>query len=985
MVGEVNTAGAPPRNEPEPVYEGRAGRTRLRSIHVPQQSGLVRSVQVYEVVNVATHAQLKEAALAGTLHRFETGESLAVPFVYHDPSARKMALVVPEALRHEELRLRAKLLAELAEDGDSPVPSYARDATAVVGTAGLAAYLERPNGASADAELAQREAAIAAREVAITQRDQSLSAREAAVAAIVREREQQVSMREAGFAQLDHVASQREQALAQREQTVVQREQAIIQREGANGQREQAIVQREQAIMQREQALVQHEAALAQRAKEIEAQNAVLAQREQRLLARAEEVTRREDELRTLAEESEAAQADVAMREQELESRFEMLHQREAELAKRDRKAPVRAAREEDVDEIVDDEEVVELEPLATSPGDDLAAAVEMVDEKPAKAPEPDLADDVEELEDIEPIEATGIHKDIPGEDTDLRGKPRTEPPPPPKKSEPPVPSVAPPPEFFERRHGSSVTAISEDGGVRLFVRLPENKDDLFKDAPPELYAQLVLVEEYPVVLLSVVEAKDNRPIALRAALDMKNADDREILENLRRRFAATVALFTAQKRYLRSFEIAAPRESNVARMLDRVARHRTAAKVDTATAIERALSAPPPVRSKDHPFTDEAKSPKSARDALTAIEQLGDWGTPEKLDHATLVLSVPRDKIDATFRHALGHALEHGIALDARLVERAIAVGVASDATTLVTKQIEAFQKTAAKPDRGGLSKEAVAENWERLLKTAADHEVAIETGAHELAWKTIREGKGDGGGDVDLTKLADMGVPELVLMLDHPRYRKLAALELCRRKDTAIVETICKSVRKMPRAEVVRVVPQLVPLGDDIGDALIDGLSARKTFVRQAFALALGHMKLRRAVVPLLHLMTSEESDVWKEVARIVGSFGNASLRAVTTQLREPKGREDRYVLCLAYLANQSGCAKQIEKLMTDERPAIATMAREALAMKDDAKRSDNQVRSALAAPGEDAILKFSRRFYQELEGKAPEQDLEEPTAEA
>jgi hypothetical protein len=1001
MVGEVNAAAAPVRNDPEPMYEGRAGRTRLRSIHVPQGNGIVRSVQVYEVVNVASHPQLRESALAGTLHRFEAGEALAVPFVFHDPQARKLALVVPEPLRHEELRLRAKLLAELAEDGDSLVPAYVRDATAVVGVSGLAVYLERANGAASDADVMQREAALAARESALAQResllagkDQSLAAREAAVQQLVRDREQNVSVREASFQQLDQQASQREHTLSQREQALGQREMALVQRENALVQREHANGQREGAITQREGAIVQHEAALQQRVKDIESQHAVLAQREQRLLARAEEVTRREDELRTLSEETEAAQADVAMREQELESRLEMLHQREAELAKRDhQKAPIAArddvvaVRDDEVAEIVDD--VVELEPLATSPGDDLAAAVELVEAKTPAAneadAEDDLVEDVEELDDIEPIEATGIHKDILAEDTDTR-RPRTEPPPTPKRSEPPVPSVAPPPEFFERRHGSSVTAITEGDGVRMFVRLPENKDDLFTDAPPELIAQLVNVDDYPVVLLSVAEAKGARPVALRAALDMKNADDRAILENLRGRFAATIALFTAQKRYLRSFEISAPRELNAARMLDRVAKHRTAAKVDTATAIERALSAPPPVRTKDHPFGDEPKAAKNAREAATALEQLAEWGTPDKIDHALLVLAVPRDRLDATFRIVLGQAIEHGIALDARLVERAIAVGVASDASSLVQKQIESFQKTAARPDRGGMTKEGVADNWERLLKTAADLEVAIEADAHELAWKTIREVKGDGRGDVDLTKLGEAGIPELVLMLDHPRYRKAAALELCRRNDTAIAETVCKSVRKMPRAEVVRVVPQLVPLGDDIGDALIDGLSARKTFVRQAFALALGHMKLRRAVVPLLHLMTSEESDVWREVARIIGSFGNASLRAVTTQLREPKGREDRYVLCLAHLANQSGCAKQIEKLMTDERPAVATMARESLALKDQAKKSEAQVKSALAVPGEDAIIKFSRRFYQELEGKAPEHDLEDPaTAEA
>src|SRR5690606_36264556 len=114
--------------------------------------------------------------------------------------------------------------------------------------------------------------------------------------------------------------------------------------------------------------------------------------------------------------------------------------------------------------------------------------------------------------------------------------------------------------------------------------------------------------------------------------------------------------------------------------------------------------------------------------------------------------------------------------------------------------------------------------------------------------------------------------------------------ALELCRRKDSALAETLCKSVRKMPRREVVRVVPRIIDLGDEAGDAMIDGLGARKTFVRQAFALALGQLKLRRAVVPLVHLLSSEESDIWRELARVVGTFGNASFRNVIRLLRDP-----------------------------------------------------------------------------------------------
>jgi hypothetical protein len=156
-----------------------------------------------------------------------------------------------------------------------------------------------------------------------------------------------------------------------------------------------------------------------------------------------------------------------------------------------------------------------------------------------------------------------------------------------------------------------------------------------------------------------------------------------------------------------------------------------------------------------------------------------------------------------------------------------------------------------------------------------------------------------------------------------------------------------------------------------------LVDGLSARKTFARQAFALALGHLRLRRAVVPLLHLLATEPSDVWKEIARVYGSFGNASFRTLAQKLQDPKAPRERYVLTLAHLANH-GCDKQVEALEKDAEPRVASMALEARQRRDEARRADEAVSGRRPLDGSDPVLAFSRRFAQELEGTAPDADL-------
>ena len=977
----------------EAPYQGRAGQTRVETVHVPLGDHTLRTVQVYRAVNVGTDPHLRDAALGGALHRLEGGVELAIPFVYHDPGLRKLALVLPESLRHEELRERAKLLEALASETGVPVPRYASEAAVVIGHAQLLEHLKRPAGAPVDprvlAELERREQEI--------QRREQDAERRAKVC----------SRREAGYAEHEDALNEREEAIEAREQAVAAREQTI-------------------------------------------------ATREHKLRERAEDVTRREDELATTSEQHEASQRDLAMREQELEQRLEALQQRERELAGRAAdlteeapgtspslferaplvsavqpivkpasSAPARSSRPPppagsiggavasalgmgsvpsarvpvvepalaDDDEAVDDEaadddveELDDLEPIRTNPGtrgDSIADALastaeaaplvaddaveELVDDDDVEdAVDDDVDDELEEdVEDadIAPEEtqvasAKGIGRIV----ADIAG-PKTD------------PGLSRPPQL----QGEVEMVARAGDGVDLFVSVGAREDAFSGEC--DLLIQLVVVDDTPVVLLTLVDPDGLRPFVRRAALDPKSAADRRVIEALRSRFEARIATFS-DAGLVRNGRVAAPRELNAARVLDRISRQRGQG-IDVATAIERVLSAPPPITGA-HPFTtdDDRDTPDNAARTAAVVSDVAEWASPEKLDHALLVLSVPRDVIDARVARVLERAIGHGLALPAGLVDRAIAAGVAPDTAALVAKQIESFQKTLALPDRGGLSAEAVAMNWEKLLAAATDAEVALDGETHDTAWRAIREVRGDQtgsmpGGSVDPARLAEMGPPELIMLLEHPKHRRAAAIALCSRSDPQFADALCKAVRKMPRAEVVRVVPRITKLGDEAGDALIDGLAARKTFARQAFALALGHLKLRRAVVPLLHLITSEPTDVWKEVARVYGAFGNASFRTLSQKLHDPKAPEDRFAFTLAHLANH-GCAKQVEALEKDSDRRVANMALRARTLRDEARRQEESASGKRVLEGADPVVAFSRRFFEELEGTAPDVDL-------
>ena len=104
----ANAHEAIPIQEAESPYAGTCGQTRFEFVHLLASDNSSASVSICRALNVQTHPELRERALAGTLHRLDDGRELAVPYVYHDPEARKFALVLPAVLAHTELSERPK-------------------------------------------------------------------------------------------------------------------------------------------------------------------------------------------------------------------------------------------------------------------------------------------------------------------------------------------------------------------------------------------------------------------------------------------------------------------------------------------------------------------------------------------------------------------------------------------------------------------------------------------------------------------------------------------------------------------------------------------------------------------------------------------------------------------------------------------------------------------------------------------------------------
>ena len=900
------------------VYDGQEGQTRRETVHSPLPSGGVSTVRVYRAVNVATDPRLKAAALDGSLNRDADGAEVAVPFVYHDPKEFHFVLVVPQTTAHRMLFARAALLQRLAEDMRHRVPPYVARADAVVGPAGLAAYIAVTDR-HASAQLRGKLEELEARSAKLTSREQDLK------------------------------------------------------------------------------------------------------ERERRMKSRAEAITSKEDDLRLTTERLDVARREIDVRERELEARLEKLQERERAL--HNSSAPEAVLSEIELSDVALAGEDTTSGVVLNEGSDDLVDSVRLVDDDGAKPAADEVGD--EELHDAQLVEAeppqeaieTGVRQapsfpideieapsaevvldaelvsrevdlvedfddleELDGEfvdDADVEalddsiddvrsGKRISEAAP--AIAKPLADATVPPASFFDDPQLQMV-AMERDG-VWLFARTDEQHEQVFR-GEVEFLIQYMSVDEVPVVLLTLVEWSEPRPYVRRAALDAREESSLSLLRSLNETMAAKVVIFNAADRYERSIDVSSTdRRPNLEAILSRASRAEGAG--DGATALERALAAPPPVRLRGHPFGPDVAPAESASAAIDQVATLTKWATPAKLDLALLGLSIPRARIDGCFETIVGAAMRFGIALPEALLARAVSLGIANEPGELVVELCNTFRELATSKDRGGLSTDALARNWERLLAAADRLELSVDAKTHQQASQDRERAGGEPSASVDLNpeSLADMGVADVQRLLDHPEMRRHAAAELIGREDGEHLTQVSKAIRKMPRGEVLELMPQMVHVGEAAADALIDALGARKTFVRQAAALGLGELKLRRAISPLVQLLQTEPTEVWWEVGRVISVFGGAAIRPLTRAMKDPKGGEERFAYTLGHLLC-TDAADDVKSLAEDANTNVKRIAESALTLRELAEEHRGLSDGSGSESSDDTIHSFSRRFYRVLHG--------------
>jgi hypothetical protein len=276
------------------------------------------------------------------------------------------------------------------------------------------------------------------------------------------------------------------------------------------------------------------------------------------------------------------------------------------------------------------------------------------------------------------------------------------------------------PPAGFWERAATELAPLIDDEELWIFVQVGDDDPDAFSEASSDLLIQLKTVDQLPVCILALTDDRANA--VRRAYLNPVRSADGRILELLRRDFHATVVVYRGQRRLLRSFRLEAPRAANAKIIIGRAELAPQALPERWQEAIDACRLTPPPVGRTEHPFVLENDA-STAAEALQRLKRLEAWSSPERIEEALTVVSVPRTVFELSRRRVVADAVRFGLAMSNPLVLQAVRFGLAADARELVAALRWQFEQIVPNASTHGLDDGQVQANHEALKRLSALH----------------------------------------------------------------------------------------------------------------------------------------------------------------------------------------------------------------------------------------------------------------------
>jgi hypothetical protein len=480
-----------------------------------------------------------------------------------------------------------------------------------------------------------------------------------------------------------------------------------------------------------------------------------------------------------------------------------------------------------------------------------------------------------------------------------------------------------------------------EEGRVRLYRRhLPDTSAAQRLDLA--VGCRLFVHDEVPWLQLALIDPGSTPPELVDTWLShFELVDEAPVSRVLGERFEVQIVEVDERGRSQWQADLAAPLARNVVRIRQAAARLGAKKKGDRAAAIDAVrVEGADWLDRTGMPAFDAPEAPGSPAQVQRALVELTPWSTDDAEERLFVGRSVPVELVEGYRRRLLPPAIAAGLWLPPDLARRAVSDGLVPSAERLVAQLFDNFWTLTG--HRHDVDRETMARNWLSLSHDAAEHGLAIEPRRQAFVQALLEEeGLSDTGAGPRLGPESAEGQPDLLLRwigVDSGRAAAVGILLKMRAAD--FVLDLAAALDGLRAADLAESLIDLRTNEDLVAELFMAGLGAQRPPLRLASATGLGKLALRRAIVPLVHLLLRAGDEEWRFVGAAIAAYGATGAKAMEPMLADPRGREDRLAWTLASF--HGAAAEKHVAAMTDSAELLtAAIARRAADWRNDVEQ--------------------------------------------
>ncbi|MGH1343273.1 MAG: HEAT repeat domain-containing protein [Nannocystales bacterium] len=381
------------------------------------------------------------------------------------------------------------------------------------------------------------------------------------------------------------------------------------------------------------------------------------------------------------------------------------------------------------------------------------------------------------------------------------------------------------------------------------------------------------------------------------------------------------------------------------------------------------------------------------AAEASAALDHLDRVSTKPSLARLLEVEGMPMTEYDALRRRVLEGSLDHGLVAPRRFWRRVVASGLVPDLETYAQKLCDA--RARFEGEEGDLEPDAARAGWEAIGELCSRKDLPFPPtlrAALGLSETEAPPSPSESDSDPSPASLPPPPPSGVEPALHDPAQRLKIAAEVLQGKRAGDLEDVFAALDEFDNDELLALLPDLNDMGPQVVPHLLDWLSSPRRELRQAAAILLGLAQDPTALEPLAERLVIEDSTMWADLARALGSFGPTALRRLCQVLRHEGGAPheqrtvERVARALAEVALSDGHVgpgdpspgtDAVAALADAGDPRVRASARHALATLQAVSDSSAAVRGEAPLPENTQVRGFSRRAYEAI--MVPEVEVE------